>query len=274
MAAPSVQAVGPVSYPPSGRRYPGSASAGVGRPLGGYPPAMDRLAALLAAAFRLLALLRRGRALHPVGLGYHACLEITPGARRWAGARLLVPGARYDAVARFSRGGGLPEALPDALGVAVRLPDAYGPGRAQDFLLTSSADLPLVRRLLFPGRSFLHRSFSSALPYRVGGREVVTVLRPQLARWPRTGRALADLSSAAATGQLVYELRLAGSLGRSRTVGLLAVGRPLDPAATEALRFNPWTTGEGIVPVGRLNRLRRPSYASSQQGRPAGISRR
>jgi hypothetical protein len=46
------------------------------------------------------------------------------------------------------------------------------------------------------------------------------------------------------------------------------------PAATEALRFNPWTTGEGIVPVGRLNRLRRPSYASSQQGRPAGISRR
>jgi hypothetical protein len=55
-----------------------------------------------------------------------------------------------------------------------------------------------------------------------------------------------------------------GSLGRSRTVGLLAVGRPLDPAATEALRFNPWTSGEGIVPVGRLNWLRRLSYASSQ----------
>jgi hypothetical protein len=85
-------------------------------------------------------------------VGYHARLEITPGARRWAGARLLVPGARYDAVVRFSRGGGLPEPLPDALGVAVRLPDAYGPGRAQDFLVTSSADLPL----LFPGRSFLH----------------------------------------------------------------------------------------------------------------------
>jgi hypothetical protein len=135
---------------------------------------MDRLAAVLAAAFRLLARLRRGRALHPLGVGYHARLEITPGAGRWAGARLLVPGARYDAVVRFSRGGGLPEPLPDALGVAVRLPDAYGPGRAQDFLVTSSADLPLVRRLLFPGRSFLHRSFSSALPYRVDGRAVVT----------------------------------------------------------------------------------------------------
>jgi hypothetical protein len=243
-------------------------------PLGWYPPTMDRLAVLFAAVFRLLARLRRGRALHPLGVGYHACLEITPGARRWAGARLLVPGARYDAVIRFSRGGGLPEPLPDALGVAVRLRDAYGPGRAQDFLVTSSADLPLARRLLFPGRSFLHRSFSSALPYLVDGRAVVTVLRPQLTRWPRTGRALADLSSAAATGELVYELRLAGSLGRSRTVGLLTIGDPLDPAATDALRFNPWTTGEGIEPVGRLNRLRRPSYASSQQGRPARISRR
>jgi hypothetical protein len=118
-------------------------------------------------------------------------------------------------VVRFSRAGGLPEPLPDALGVAVRLPGAYGPGRDQDLLVTSSA----------------------------------------------------DLSAAAASGQLVYELRLAGSLGRSRTVGLLAIGEPLDPAATEALRFNPWTTGEGIVPVGRLNRLRRPSYASSQRGR-------
>lgn len=263
-----------MSYPPSGRRYPGPAPACVGRPLAWYPSAMDRLAALFAAVFRLLARVRRGRALHPVGVGYQACLEITPGAERFTGARLLVPGARYDALVRFSRGGGLPEPLPDALGVAVRLPDAYGRGRAQDFLVTSSADLPLARRLVFPGRSFLHRSFSSALPYRVGGREGVTVLRPQLARWPRTGRALADLSSAAATGQLVFELRLAGSLGRSRTVGLLAVGDPLDPAATEALRFNPWTTGEGIVPVGRLNRLRRPSYASSQQGRPAGTSRR
>jgi hypothetical protein len=34
---------------------------------------------LFAAVFRLLVRLRRGRALHLVGLGYHACLEITPG---------------------------------------------------------------------------------------------------------------------------------------------------------------------------------------------------
>jgi hypothetical protein len=174
-------------------------------------------------------------------VGYHARLEITPGARRWAGARLLVPGARYDAVVRFSRGGGLPEPLPDALGVAVRLPDAYGPGRAQDFLVTSSADLPL----LFPGRSFLH------------GRSPA----PSPTWW-----------TAAATGELVYEL-LAGSLGRSRTVGLLAVGRPLDPAATEALRFNPGPPARASCPSAAstgcaARRCQQP------EGRKAGISRR
>jgi hypothetical protein len=233
---------------------------------------MDRLASLLAAAFRLLALLRRGRPLHPVGASYRGRLRITAVARRFAGAELLVPGAGYDALVRFSRAAGLPEPLPDGLGVAVKLPNAYGPGRAQDFLVTSSADLPLARRALYPGRSFLHRSFSSALPYRVGGRRVVTVLRPRPGPWPRTGRGLADLAAAAATGELVFDLRLAGSLGRSRTVGVLTVGEPLGPADSEALRFNPWTTGPGIDPVGRLNRLRRPSYPGSQQGRPGSGS--
>jgi hypothetical protein len=228
---------------------------------------MDHLARLLATLFRLLSRLRRARSLHPGGVGYRGRLEITAGARRFAGARLLAPGAGYDALVRFSRGAGLPEPLPDALGVAVKLPDAYGPGRAQDLLVTGSADLPLVRRLLFPGRSFLGRSFSSALPYLVDGRRVVTVLASRRGPWPRTGRALADLQVAAATGELVYELRLAGTLGRSRTVGRLTVGAPLDRRDTEALAFNPWAGGDGLVPVGWLNRLRRPSYAASQQGR-------
>jgi hypothetical protein len=141
---------------------------------------MDRLAAVLAAAFRLLARLRRGRALHPLGVGYHARLEITPGAGRWAGARLLVPGARYDAVVRFSRGGGLPEPLPDALGVAVRLPDAYGPGLPGHQLGRPAAGPPpAVSGAQLPAPVVLQR------PPLQGGRPGGgDVLRPQLARWP------------------------------------------------------------------------------------------
>jgi hypothetical protein len=46
----------------------GRAVAALAGPLGWYQPVMDRLAAVLTAAFRLLALLRRGRALHPLGV--------------------------------------------------------------------------------------------------------------------------------------------------------------------------------------------------------------
>jgi hypothetical protein len=82
------------------------------------------------------------------------------------------------ALLRFSRGAGLPEPLPDALGVAIKLPDAHGPGADQDLLLTSSSDRPLLRRLLFPARSFLRRAFSTALPYELGDERVVFLLVP------------------------------------------------------------------------------------------------
>jgi hypothetical protein len=36
---------------------------------------------------------------------------------------------------------------------------------------------------------------------------------------------------------------------------------------TEALRFNPWTTGPGIHPSGWLNLLRDAAYQASQRGR-------
>jgi hypothetical protein len=109
-----------------------------------------------AAGSYALAALRRRRSLHPTGVGYHGQLVIGDGPGR-PSVPLLRPGAAYPALLRFSRGAGLPEPLPDALGVAVKLPDAHGPGADQDLLLTSSTSRPLLRRLLFPARSFVPR---------------------------------------------------------------------------------------------------------------------
>ena len=130
-----------------------------------------------AAGFYALAVLRRRRSLHPTGVGYQAQLVVgdVPGR---PSVPLLRPGAAYPALLRFSRGAGLPEPLPDALGVAVKLPDAHGPGADQDLLLTSSTSRPLLRRLLFPARSFLGRAFSTALPYDLDGERVVLLLVP------------------------------------------------------------------------------------------------
>ena len=41
-------------------------------------------------------------------------------------------------------------------------------------------------------------------------------------------------------------------------------GRPASPSL-DALRFNPFTTGGGLEPVGELNRWRRAAYPRSQR---------
>ena len=226
----------------------------------------------VAAAFSTLAALRRKRSLHPAGIGYQGWLQVDDEAPARRGVPLFQPGAGHPALLRFSRGAGLPEPLPDALGVAIKLPDAYGPGADQDLLLTSSTDRPLLRRLLFPARSFLHGSFSTALPYDLDGERVVLLLVPAptgSGRSPRgvaRGGALAELRAAAVGGH-GFELRTAATLGPSQRLAILTVGQPLPVERTQALRFNPWNTGPGIRPSGWLNLLRDAAYRASQRGR-------
>jgi len=80
----------------------------------------------VAGVFYALAVLRRRRSLHP-GVGYAGWLQVDAGAAR-SGVPLFSPDAWHRAVLRFSRDAGRPEPLPDALGVAVKLPAAHGPG--------------------------------------------------------------------------------------------------------------------------------------------------
>jgi hypothetical protein len=227
-----------------------------------------------ATGFYALAALRRRRSLHPTGVGYRGRLVVRDNDPGRAGVSLFRPGAAYPALLRFSRGAGLPEPLPDALGVAIKLPGAHGSDADQDLLLTSSTDRPLLRRLLFPARSFLRGAFSTALPYDLGGEQVVLLLVPMRAgdgrsasAGPRrTGSAFSELRAAAVDG-LGFELRAAGSVGRSQPIATLTVGEPLPAQETEMLRFNPWTTGPGIRPSGWLNLLRAAAYRASQRGR-------
>ena len=202
-----------------------------------------------AAGFYALAVLRRRRSLHPTGVGYRG--ELLVGNDDRPGVPLFRPGAAHSALLRFSRGAGLPEPLPDALGVAVKLPDAHGPGADQDLLLTSS---------------------TTGRPYDLDGGRVVLLLVPTPTRNGRSPGgvahrgALAELRAAAADG-LGFELRIAGTFGPTQRLATLTVGQPLTVEQTEALRFNPWTTGPGIHPSGWLNLLRDAAYRASQRGR-------
>jgi hypothetical protein len=229
---------------------------------------------VVAAGFYTLAALRRRRSLHPTGVGYQGRLRVPDERPPRPGVPLFQAGATHPGLVRFSRGAGLPEPLPDALGVAIKLPDAHGPGVDQDLLLTSSTDRPLLRRLLFPARSFVRGAFSTALPYDLGSERVVLLLVPAPINAGRSagggGRrpvgGLAELRAVAANG-LEFELRTAKSFGRSQPLATVTVDAPLPADQTEGLRFNPWTTGPGIHPSGWLNLLRDAAYQASQRGR-------
>jgi hypothetical protein len=199
------------------------------------------LGALLAAGSAL----RRGKVVHPHGAVFHARLRVPGAAAAPRGAELLSRPAEHRALVRFSRALGLPRALPDLLGMAIRVLDAYGEGRHQDLLLTTSADHPLLHHVFLPARDVQQRPYTSSLPFQAGDERFIVGALP-----------------GAAEGR--FELAVAAPRGRFVAVAELSIGEPA-PAALDALLFEPWKGGGGLQPVGVLNAMRRYAYPMSNR---------
>ena len=217
--------------------------------------------------FEALSAARGRRIFHPAGSAYRARFERLPTPAP-GGVAVLEDRFEHDAVVRFSRGLGVPRPLPDFLGLALRLPEVYGGGRHQDFLLATTGSRPLGHTVPLPAASFFGRAFSSLLPHRLGGETRLVgafALEPELAAGEL--EPLAELEEAAAVSEVRFAVALAGATTSWRPVALLTVGDPASPAEAAALRFNPWNTGGGIEPAWAVNRLRDPAYRGSQQGR-------
>ena len=235
------------------------------RPVGAATPVVEATAGAAAAAVMGAAsAVRRKRIFHPAGIAFDATLQVT-GARH--GASLLDVAGRHDAVVRLSRGVGLPAALPDFLGLALRVPDAHGPGEHQDLLLVSSGDRPVARHTLLPVRSFGHDRYSSVVPYEVGGRKVVFGAR-RLGTDGGEPLQLDALRERAAGGGLRFALELAEPSGDWEPIGVIELGDAWSDDDSDALRFDPANTGGGIAPVGLVQTVRRLAYRASQAARP------
>lgn len=219
--------------------------------------------ALIDGTFRTLSRLRAKRIAHPHGVGFEA--TFTGGAMA-TGAEIFDAAGPRPALVRLSRALGLPEALPDPCGLAIRLPDAYGPGAHQDLLLVTSARPPAARHLLLPSRGFGSRPYSSLLPYRAGG--VLGLVGASARGGPVT---LDELRGGAAAPS--FTLAFATPGGSWRAVGRLELGDRIAPARTEGLCFDPSNTGGGLELAGLINRLRRPAYRGSQEGRGAYLAK-
>ena len=227
---------------------------------------MDAVGYAAGAPFALVAALRGGKAGHPHGAVHAATIEITGSAAAPPAATLLREPAEHRALVRFSRSLGLPRPLPDLIGMSIRLPDVHGPGRHQDFMLVTSADLPVVHHGFLPAADVWQRPYTSSLPYRAGDDLfIVGALPDPDGPRPEGEHELDRLAKAAATGDLRFSLAVAAPMGRFRPVGEIRIGSRL-PAELDAIQMNPFNTGGGLQPAGFLNRLRDYAYPLSQAG--------
>jgi hypothetical protein len=182
---------------------------------------------------------------------------------------LLDARTEHAAVVRLSRAAGLPEPLPDGLGLALRLPDAHGPGRHQDVLVTSTRAGAVVQHLpLLTGHGFLGTAYSSLVPYRLAGRVRLLGARPAPGAAAPPGPDIAAARAAARDGRLRFELCAATARGTWWPLGELVLHDELSAAEAEALAFDPLNTGGGITPCRPLAGIRGAAYAASRAARP------
>lgn len=226
--------------------------------------AVDAAGVGVGAVLAGIAAARGGKAVHPTGVVYGGRLVIEDSPDAPLASQLLGTPAEHRALVRFSRSLGVPRPIPDLLGVSLRVPDAYGAGRHQDFMLVSSVDLPVLHHIFVPAGDAQQRPYSSSLPYRAGDETFIVGLVPDAGSpRPSGDDEFERLERAAATGRLTFGLAVAPVGGRFRRVGTLHVRERLPPSI-DALRFNPFNCGGGMAPSGVLNRLRDYAYPLSQ----------
>jgi hypothetical protein len=202
--------------------------------------------AVAGTVFGSLARLLGDRPIHPDGAAFTAELIVeTPRLRR---ARLFAKPGRHDAFVRLSRGFGLPEPLPDLMSLAIKVPGAYGPGRDQDLLLTAAGDRPVLRHVFAWGGTHADRTYSTVLPFSVGGTTMLLGATPD-------------------EDATTFALRAATPLGPWHQIARVELRERLSQEEEDALAFNSDTTGGGIRPVGLVNRVRAAAYDAAAAGR-------
>ncbi|GAB2761149.1 phosphodiesterase [Streptomyces bullii] len=224
------------------------------------------------AVARRVAGLRSAPALHPGGVMCSGTLDV-PGTAdgQWGADWLDRPGS-YEVTVRWSRALGLPGALPDGLGLALRVADADGPGTALDLLLTSSGAGRLGRHLPLLRREALAGPYSTLTSYRTGARERVLAAFPVRGTHPAVDVALPALRQALSRAPVRFDLCAAGAGEPWRSFATLTLGAAHAVPERSTLSYDPYAHSlPGLRPTGWLRRLRQAAYAGSRDGRtPTG----
>ena len=202
---------------------------------------------LLRAATRVVAARPAAKPLHPRGAVVHGTLHRF-GAEDKTGAAWLDQTGDDDVLVRQSRAIGLPAAVPDIYGLAIRVPtedDRHG-----DVLFASTGLGRLTRFTLTAARSPYRRPLTTLLPYRtpIG----------------------AVLLSAVFHDETRVELAWAIRSGGWNPFAELLLGQEAVDAADVPVSFDPVRNLlPGLEPYDWVRRLREPSYATARGSRRA-----
>ena len=150
--------------------------------------------------------------LFAAGETFTATLTIDDGADVPGSATLLRPGSSHDAVVQV--GPDTPGSA--ARGLCIKIADAYGPGKDQDFLLASSGDGAPLHHAVLPADP-VAPLYSSLWLYLVGFTPLLFGVRP-----PTTGP---DVRFG--TGDRL-SFQVSAPVGQFRPVGELTLGPPHD----------------------------------------------
>ncbi|WP_411374007.1 SRPBCC family protein [Arthrobacter sp. MPF02] len=216
-----------------------------------------------AGLFRLLKLVRPDRPIHPQGLGLTGELTRTGNPFEPSGIGWLDSPGLDTVEARFSRSAGLPQVLPDVLGLALRVTPGDAPGHGPTDVLFSSTGWRVPGRfLLRPRLDVDGATMTTLMPYRGSSGPVLLGLRT-----------LSLPPGSLSAGEWVLGLYWARPTGRWRPCGELRLHAGAAPGDTP-LRFNPLKNQPpGAEAYLWTRRLREGSYLAAQRKAPAAVGR-
>jgi hypothetical protein len=228
----------------------------------GPADAAGRALGLATAAIRTV---RGPRPLHPTGLLLEGVLRWRPTGSVDSGIAWIDERGDSDApvTARLSRAAGLPAALPDVLGLALRV--GVDGGTADLLLSTTGIGFP-GRFLLAPHRTPSGAVFCTLMPYRGQRGPVLVAARSRTPR--RLPARTESIRQALLADPWVLDLMFAPPAGRWYRFAELELAPRRGAIDSPALRFDPVRApppGAGTYEWTRL--LRAPAYSAARRDR-------
>ncbi|TSD97256.1 phosphodiesterase [Skermania sp. ID1734] len=227
---------------------------------------IDLPARAFAGTFNAVARLRHARVFHPHGVALAGRLRATGEFEQ------LVGSGDRPLVARLSKATSTPGALPDFLGLALRVLDRND--QPWDFTFVTTGTSRLGRFVLIPSNDWSSATFGSLMPYRLGEDPAPKWLFAQPDAGLPSAAGLGELRNLAHDHQLEFTLTARGFGGEPIVLAGFALAATEQVEHTHPGFFDPVRNHPDDVALlpEAISRIRELAYSGSRHGRgqPAG----